>query len=83
MILAFDVSTDCNAERLIQSSKKMKRTITEIIVEVEETMALRLKKQNSPASEIENRETTDEPAACPFCGQALLEIKKLNSKNEE
>jgi hypothetical protein len=56
----------------------MKRTITEIIVEVEETVAVSRSKQNSKAGG--NETTTNEQTVCPCCGQALPETKKLNSK---
>lgn len=72
---------NCNAERSIQSSRKMKRTITEIIVEVEETIAVSRAKQNSKAAE--NETTSNEQSICSHCGQILPETKKLNSKNEE
>ncbi len=78
-----DISPDCNAERLIQASRKMKRTITEILIEVEETVAVRLNKQNFPAVEDDIRETTDELIVCPFCEQAFpatKNTKKVRNK---
>jgi len=67
MLLAGLISPDCNVESLIQTSKKMKRTVTEILIEVEETVALHLREQKSPAVENDIWETTGEQIICPFC----------------
>ena len=61
----------------------MKRTVTEIFIEVEETVAVRLHKQNSPAVENDNRETTEEMIACPFCGGAFSSAANLENQNEQ
>jgi len=61
----------------------MKRTITEILIEVEETVAVRLNKQNFPAVEDDIRETTGELIVCPFCEREFPATKNTTQKNEE
>ncbi|MCA1625534.1 MAG: hypothetical protein LC768_14055 [Acidobacteria bacterium] len=60
----------------------MKRTITEILVEVEETVAVRLTEKTS---NIENKtdQLADKHTTCPFCGQTIHVTKHLQSKNED
>lgn len=55
----------------------MKRTITEILVEVEETVAVRTSEKHSP----EEHETADEILICPHCGKAIHKSK--DSENKE
>ena len=61
----------------------MKRTTTEILVEVEEMISVRLQKQNSPALESEVRETTGEQIVCPFCERAFAVTTNTKQKSEE
>jgi len=61
----------------------MKRTTTEILIEVEETLSVRLHKQSSPAVETEVRETIGEQIVCPFCERSFPATKNTKSKNEE
>jgi hypothetical protein len=59
----------------------MKRTITEIIVEVEETVAVRVKEQSVNA-ESESNDLKDEHSTCPLCGQPvgkIIEVEKGES----
>ncbi|HEX9930055.1 MAG TPA: hypothetical protein VGB02_16095 [Pyrinomonadaceae bacterium] len=57
----------------------MKRTITEIFIEVEETVAVR--QTGKLAAENELR-PTNESAICPHCGQAIPENKNLQQEEE-
>jgi hypothetical protein len=61
----------------------MKRTTTEIFIEVEETVAVRLNKQNSPMVENDNRETSGEQIVCPFCERAFSATTNTKQKSEE
>ena len=54
----------------------MKRTITEIFIEVEETVAVRLSEQKNLARAADD----DEETICPQCGQV---IRKDNEKSIE
>lgn len=54
----------------------MKRTTTEILIEVEETVAVR-HTEKSFNTEIKTDRLTGEYAACPFCGQPIVIIEKL------
>ena len=58
----------------------MKRTITEIFIEVEETIAVR--QTGKLAAENELR-PVNETAICPHCGQAIPENKNLQQQEEE
>ncbi|CAN5450254.1 hypothetical protein BH18ACI1_BH18ACI1_20140 [soil metagenome] len=60
----------------------MKKTTTEILIEVEETAVVRMKKQSS-ADEKDIYEPAVETSVCPFCGQRISETKKLKQKIEE
>jgi hypothetical protein len=51
----------------------MKRTITEIIVEVEETLAVRVK-EKSAADESASSRLKDARPVCPVCGQTVDKI---------
>ena len=77
-----DISPDCNAERLIHASRKMKRTTTEILIEVEETVAVRMT-EKSLNTEIKSDQLTNEYMACPFCGQPILNIEELKQEKNE
>ncbi|HEX8568128.1 MAG TPA: hypothetical protein VF648_20985 [Pyrinomonadaceae bacterium] len=57
----------------------MKRTITEIFIEVEETVAVR--QTGKLAAENELR-PVNETAICPHCGQAIPENKNLQQEEE-
>jgi hypothetical protein len=62
----------------------MKRTITEIIVEVEETVAVRLK-EKSAADENASSSLKGEHPICPVCGQPtgrIIEVEKENRTDE-
>jgi len=77
MMLVFDISPDCNAETLIRA-RVMKRTITEIYVEVEEIVEMRLagtKRTGSP-----DAPATIEQFVCPHCGRAIHRIEKLETE---
>jgi hypothetical protein len=65
-----------------RSFLEMKRTITEIFVEVEETVAVRVTEKTS---NVENKtdQLMDNHTACPFCGQPVPATKNLQSKNED
>ena len=52
----------------------MKRTITEIIVEVEETLIVRQTEKN--AGSAEEASPTEEIIICPHCGQAIYKSEK-------
>ncbi|HEX8267530.1 MAG TPA: hypothetical protein VF596_19170 [Pyrinomonadaceae bacterium] len=57
----------------------MKRTITEIFIEVEETVAVR--QTGKLAAENELR-PVNETAICQHCGQAIPENKNLRQEEE-
>jgi uncharacterized protein (TIGR02246 family) len=57
----------------------MKRTITEIIVEVEETLLMRQTEKN--AGSTEETSPTEEIMICPHCGEAIYKKEKINMKN--
>jgi len=59
----------------------MKRTITEILVEVEETVCMRRTKQSAAVEEKLNALTADE-IVCPFCGGAFSPAKSLENQNK-
>ncbi len=59
----------------------MKRTTTEILIEVEETVRLRRKKQ-SAADEGKLSAATLEAIVCPFCGGAFSRAENLENQNE-
>ncbi|MEJ7699855.1 MAG: SgcJ/EcaC family oxidoreductase [Pyrinomonadaceae bacterium] len=58
----------------------MKRTTTEILIEVEETVAVRLHKQNSLGDENDIRETTAEQIVCPFCERDIYGDQQIQNK---
>jgi len=53
----------------------MKRTITEIYVEVEETLEMRSLK--SKKADRQNAPPTIEQFVCPHCGRTIQQIEKL------
>ncbi len=58
----------------------MKRTITEIFIEVEETIAIR---QTAKIADAENElRPMNETAICPHCGQTIPENKNLQHEEE-
>jgi hypothetical protein len=57
----------------------MKRTITEIFIEVEETVAVR--QTGKLAAENELR-PMNETAICPHCGQTMHDNKNLQQEEE-
>ncbi len=59
----------------------MKRTITEILVEVEETIRVRKIKRNA-ADEEKHNVTTVDAIVCPFCGRAFSPAENLEKQNE-
>lgn len=61
----------------------MKRTTTEILIEVEETVAVRLPKQKSTADKNEMREKIVEMIACPFCELVFPDARHRQQKNEK
>ncbi|MBA3633786.1 MAG: hypothetical protein H0W58_13415 [Acidobacteria bacterium] len=61
----------------------MKRTTTEILIEVEETAVVRMKKQSLAADEMGIYKPAVETGVCPFCGRRISETKKSEQKIEE
>jgi hypothetical protein len=61
---------------LISQRRQMKRTITEIIVEVEETLLVRHTEKTADSTEAS---PTKETLICPNCGQAIY--KSEDSEN--
>ncbi len=61
----------------------MKRTTTEILIEVEERIAVRFPKQKSTADKNETREKIVEMIVCPFCEWAFPDAQHTQQKNEE
>lgn len=58
----------------------MKRTITEIFIEVEETVAVR---QTGKLVAAENElRPMNETAICPHCGQTMIENKNVQQEEE-
>ena len=57
----------------------MKRTITEIFIEVEETVTVRQTGKLVAENELQ---PTNETAICPHCGQAIPENKNLQQEEE-
>ena len=58
----------------------MKRTITEIIVEVEETVAVRVNEKSAAADESAPSRLKDEHPICPACGQPVGRIIELEKE---
>jgi hypothetical protein len=52
----------------------MKRTITEIIVEVEETLLVRQTEKNAGGTQ--EASPTEEIMICPHCGEAIYKSEK-------
>jgi hypothetical protein len=62
------------------ASRQMKRTITEIFIEVEETIAVR---QTARIADSENElRPMNETAICPHCGQTIPKNKNLQQEEE-
>jgi len=61
----------------------MKRTRTEIFIEVEETIAVRLS-ENTSTGRTAHIHSDEGQVICPQCGQEIRNVKKqeLRSKNE-
>jgi len=59
----------------------MKRTTTEILIEVEESVAVRLTEKTS---NIENTldQLTNGQTSCPFCGQTINKSKDLENTGD-
>jgi hypothetical protein len=69
--------TDSNADA---NGKQMKRTITEIFIEVEETIAVR---HTAKIGDAENElRPMNEAAICQHCGQTMIENKNLQQEEE-
>jgi hypothetical protein len=60
----------------------MKRTTTEILIEVEETVHLRRTKQ-SAADEGNLNAALVDAIICPFCGGAISPAENLENQNEK
>lgn len=60
----------------------MKRTATEIFIEVEEIVAVRMKEKSANAESDLNR-LTNNHRACPFCRQAILKTIAEKSEKEK
>ncbi len=70
--------TDFNAGA---NCKQMKRTITEIFIEVEETVAIR---QTAQAADVANEaQPANEPIVCPSCGQTMPDNKNLQQEEKD
>ena len=59
----------------------MKRTTTEILIEVEETVRVRKIKRSAADKEKLNAPTAD-AIVCPFCGGAFSPAENLESQNK-
>ena len=79
MILAGQKKTGGRILTPDAAGKQMKRTITEIFIEVEETIAVR--QTGKLAAENELR-PANESAICPHCGQIIPENKNLQQEEE-
>ncbi len=60
----------------------MKRTTTEILIEIEETVAVR-HTEKSFNTETKTNRLSGEYNACPFCGQPISIIEKLQQEKNE
>jgi hypothetical protein len=60
---------------------KMKRTTTEILIEVEETVRVR-RGTNQSASDEEKLEAAMDTTVCPFCGGAFSPAENLENQNK-
>ncbi|HEX8734380.1 MAG TPA: hypothetical protein VF721_03605 [Pyrinomonadaceae bacterium] len=60
----------------------MKRTVTEIIVEVEETVAVRVKEKSVSAAG-EPNDLKDGHSTCPVCGQPLNKIIEVEKEESD
>ena len=61
----------------------MKRTTTEILIEVEETVQKRKTKQQSAVADEETiNPVMVEPIVCPFCGGAFSTAENSENQNE-
>ncbi len=62
--------------------EKVKRTTTEIFIEVEETVAVR-QTEKSSNTETKTTRLTGEYTACPFCGSPILINEKFKQEKNE
>ena len=60
----------------------MKRTRTEIFIEVEETIAVRLA-ENTSTGRTDNNDSEPEQGICPQCGQETSKVKKLEIRSKK
>lgn len=60
----------------------MKRTTTEILIEVEETVQMRKTKQQSTADEEKIKPAMVETIVCPFCASAFSMAENSENQNE-
>ncbi|MGI8639671.1 MAG: hypothetical protein ACR2MG_06925 [Pyrinomonadaceae bacterium] len=82
MMLVFDNSS-AKFKRILtpnRNDKQMKRTITEIFVEVEETFVVRQKEKNTGEVGFPQ---TDELLICSHCGQEITKLENLEETGEE
>jgi hypothetical protein len=61
----------------------VKRTITEILVEVEETVCVQRTKQSATDEGKHNAVAAVEAIVCPFCGGAFSTAENLENQNEK
>ena len=60
----------------------MKRTTTEILIEVEETVCVRRRINQSAQNEERLNAAAVETIVCPFCGGAFSPAENLENQNE-
>lgn len=60
----------------------MKRTITEILIEIEETVAVR-QTEKTLVADTATINNGGETNICPFCGQSVSTAEKLQKENDE
>jgi hypothetical protein len=63
-------------------AKKMKRTTTEILVEIEETVRVRRGTMQSATAEGKLNVAAVNAIVCPFCGGAFSPTENLENQNE-
>ncbi|MBA3599878.1 MAG: hypothetical protein H0W45_01370 [Acidobacteria bacterium] len=59
----------------------MKRTTTEILIEVEESVAVRLTEKTSNTENTLDQ-LTNKQTNCPFCGRTIQKSKDLENKGD-
>ena len=86
MMHTFDISDGLyrltKAQANYFDAKKMKRTTTEILIEVEETVAVRLTEKTSNTEKNKSDQLTDELTTCPVCEQTINKSKHLENKGD-